>query len=79
MPQEPKSSPLARVIGIAVMLFFFYGGYDAVRDYFSKQSSKKLATLSYRGEWSVGEYRECDSMNLRHMENRKSLALAHLR
>jgi hypothetical protein len=52
------------VVGLLLLV-----GLDALRHYIrSKQSSRKVATLSYLGEWLVGEYRECESENLRHME-----------
>jgi hypothetical protein len=64
------SRVVSKAVATIVAVLLLLGSLDALCHYIrSKQSSKKLATLSYLGEWSVGEYRECESMNLRHMEN----------
>ena len=71
MPQESKSNPLTNVIATVGVLFFMFAGYDVLRHYIrSKYSSEKLTNLRYRGEWSVGEYRECNSLNLREEDDR---------
>jgi hypothetical protein len=52
---------------VAVLLLL--GSLDALQHYIrSKRSSKKLASLTYLGEWTVGDFRECESENLRHMD-----------
>jgi len=68
MAPKPNQNSNAIVTGISVvvMLFLIHGGWDMIRDYIrSKQPHDMLATLHYHGEWSVGEYRECDSINLK--------------
>jgi hypothetical protein len=69
-PSKSDNSDVShKLAAVVVVIFLSFGGWDMIRDYLrSKKSSEKLATLTYHGEWSVGEYRECDSMNLRHME-----------
>jgi len=64
------SRVVSKAVATIVAVLLLLGSFDALRHYIrSKQSSTKLATLSYLGEWSVGESRECESMNLRHMED----------
>jgi hypothetical protein len=68
MSSKPNETPVwANLLGIAIVSLFYYaGGYDTVRDYIrSKWPHETLATVHYHGEWSVGEYRDCDSMNLK--------------
>ena len=63
------SRVVSKAVATIVVVLLFLGGLDALRHYIrSKQSSKKVAILMYPGEWLVGEYRECESENLRHME-----------
>jgi hypothetical protein len=67
--KSDNSDVTHKLAAVVVVIFLSFGGWDMIRNYFrSTQSSEKLASLRYHGEWSVGEYRECDSMNLRHME-----------
>ena len=72
MEQTSKSGHtrfLTKAVVAIVAVLFLLGSLDALRHYGrSKRSSRKLASLTYLGEWSVGEYRECESENLRHME-----------
>jgi hypothetical protein len=69
-PDKSDNSDVThKLAAVVVVIFLSFGGWDMIRNYFrSTQSSEKLASLGYHGEWSVGEYRDCDSMNLRHME-----------
>ena|SRR5579871_6602736 len=63
------SRAISKAVATIVIVLLLLSGLDALYHYIrSKQSSKKVATLSYLGEWLVGEYRECESENLRHME-----------
>jgi hypothetical protein len=65
-----KSSPIAGIIStltmVLALIFFAGGGWSAIQRYIQPRTShEKLAGMHYHGEWSLGEYRECNSMNLR--------------
>jgi hypothetical protein len=66
MPQEPPTSLAAKLSGVAIVIFLTFGGFEAIENYVrSKQPHDLLATLHYKGEWTNGEYRECESTNLK--------------
>lgn len=47
-----------------VALLLAIGAFSPIESYFKRHTSQsKLTRVAYRGEWSIGEYRECDSAN----------------
>lgn len=51
---------------VIVGVFFTGGGWSALQKYIRHRIlHEKLAAMHYHEEWSLGEYRECKSMNLR--------------
>jgi len=65
----------AGVLGVVLALVLIQGGgWSYVQRYVSHRiSHEKLAGVRYHGEWSFGEYRECNSMNLREEDKRPEL------
>src|SRR5260370_26762103 len=73
-----KFSPIAGIIStlamVAVLIFIGGGGWSAIQRYIQRQTShEQLAGMHYHGEWSLGEYRECNSMNLREEDKKPEL------
>jgi hypothetical protein len=75
-PSDSFSSGVAGLIAVAVAFALIQGGaWSALQKYVSHRiSHEKLAAMRYRGEWSLGEYRECNSLNLREEEKKPELA-----
>jgi hypothetical protein len=79
MTQDVKpnsgSEVVGRIISFALIAAFVsFGGWTAVRKYLQREiSHEKLTTVRYHGEWSLGEYRECNSMNLREEDTKPEL------
>jgi hypothetical protein len=75
--RKPVADAFVRILSIALTLAFISGGGTAVWKYIQRQmrriSHEKLTTMHYQGEWSVGEYRECDSVNLPEERNKPEL------
>jgi len=71
--QSPESliGRAAGVIGAVMALVFIQGGGWSHLSH--RISHEKLAALHYRGEWSLGEYRECSSMNLKEEDKKPQL------
>jgi hypothetical protein len=73
----PKHDPDYNPWPIVIFVFLFvligsFGGAQEVKNYFrSRMSDEKLTDLHYHGEWSVGEYRDCFSVNLPQKEDEK--------
>ncbi len=69
MNNTGKPDPVPEVVRIVsyvlILAFVSFGGWTALRKYLQRNiSHEKLATMRYDGEWSLGEYRECNSLNL---------------
>ena len=65
---------LARIVVVLVVAFIWLGGWGALRKYLRREvSHEKLTTLRYHGDWSIGEYRECNSINLREEDSQPEL------
>jgi hypothetical protein len=75
--RTPDSSigGVAGLIGLVVTLVLIQGGgWSAIQKYVGHRiSHEKLTAVSYHGEWSLGEYRECNSMNLREEDKKPEL------
>lgn len=52
------------------VVFIQGGGWSYLTHWISHE---KLAAMHYRGEWSLGEYRDCTSMNLKEEDNKPQL------
>jgi hypothetical protein len=65
-----RGSTLAIVVGyVLIVALISVSGCSDPEDYFKKRiSHSKLTTVIYHGEWSLGEYRECYSVNSRDAE-----------
>jgi hypothetical protein len=65
-PIDPTSG-IVRILAIVLaMVFVGSGGGSAFLRYIRHRiSHERLAVMRYHGEWSFGEYRECNSVNLR--------------
>ncbi len=65
-PNDPTSA-VVRILAIVLAVVFVQaGGGSAFLRYIRHRiSHEKLAAVRYHGEWSLGEYRECNSTNLR--------------
>jgi hypothetical protein len=76
-PQSNKptsDNAAARLIAIVLTMIFVTGGGTALWKYLRRNiSHEKLTTVRYPGEWVLGEYRECDSMNLRDADRQPEL------
>lgn len=76
-----KSQVPESLIGLAARLVFgvivvvlMGGGWSTIRRYVSHRISReKLAAMHYHGEWSQGEYRECNSVNLKEEDKKPEL------
>jgi hypothetical protein len=71
-------SLLVRIISILLAgVLVQAGGWSVFRKYIRHRiSHEKLAAMRYHGEWSLGEYRECNSMNLREEDKKPELDCA---
>jgi hypothetical protein len=74
MPPKNEKSSLVNLVAVSVAILMALGGWDYLRNYFrSEISYEKLTNLRYHGEWSVGEYRECNSLNLREEDEKPEI------
>jgi len=76
--ENRKGSSPAGIIGvIAVVIFTVMGGFEGIDRIIQFHTShEKLTTMRYRGEWSSGEYRECQSINLKAEDKQPELDCA---
>lgn len=58
---------------IIVVVFISFGGWSAVRNHLRGFSHEKLTKVYYQGEWTLGEYRDCHSLNLREEDKEPEL------
>src|SRR5215472_9455421 len=69
-----RTEAFVRVLSAILVVAFVSGGGAAVWKYVQRHiSHEKLATVHCLEEWSVGEYRECNSMNLREQDSKPEL------
>jgi len=73
-PNDP-TGPIVRILVVVLTVVLLQaGGWSAFRRYIRHRiSHEKLAAMRYHGEWSLGEYRECNSMNLREEDKKPEL------
>jgi hypothetical protein len=74
-PDDSTSAVVVRMLAVLVVLVLMqFGGWSAFRRYIRHRiSHEKLAAMRYHREWSVGEYRECNSMNLKEEDKKPEL------
>lgn len=70
-----SASGVVRILAILLAVVLVQlGGWSAFKRYIRHRiSHEKLAAVRYHGEWSLGEYRECNSMNMRDEDKRPEL------
>jgi len=65
------------VTAIVVVFLIGMGGFEGIGRFIERHTShEKLATVRYRGEWILGEYRECESVNLKTEDKQPELDCA---
>jgi len=66
-PSETTTGALGRVFQMLIVMFVAVGGGSAVLKYLNREqfSHDKLTKVHYHGGWSLGEYQDCNSINLK--------------
>ena len=77
MTKKSDENPDLILVAGVIMTFIFFatGGFSGIEKFVERRlSHEKLTTVRYRGEWSFGEYRECESVNLKTEDKEPELA-----